>query len=210
MNLRSMIERAPKTVQSSIEYHSYDKGSNILYPDDENSHLYLLLKGKAEVYQYTTGGMFISLYRYLENSCFGEIELFCPNRLSFGISAIENCEVAVLTKENTLLWASCDRAFCEFLLESVASKIAESSDAYIRNSSMTIKERLLYCLYRHSQSGTIDTLSKEDVSSEICVPERSLNRTIAECKREGIIEYRDHRFYITDMQMFRKKVKDLI
>ena len=147
--------------------------------------------------------MFISLYRYSKNSCFGEIELFCPDRLSFGVAAVENCEVAVITKETALLWASSDKEFCSFLLESVSCKIAESSD------SMTPKERLLYCLYRHSQTGTLDTLSKEAAASEICAPERSLNRTIAECRKEGIIDYQKHRFYILDMEMLKKNIQSL-
>lgn len=209
MDLRRLIEKAPEAVRSAIKYHRYTKGSNIIYPHDKNLYLYLLLDGKAEVYQYTAGGMFISLYRYSKNSCFGEIELFCPDRLSFGVAAVENCEVAVLTKETVLLWASSDKEFCSFLLESVSCKIAESSDAYIRNSSMTLKERLLYCLYRHSQTGTLDTLSKEAVASEICASERSLNRTIAECRKEGIIDYQKHRFYILDMEMLKKNIQSL-
>ena len=103
MDLRRLIEKAPEAVRSAIKYHRYRKGSNIIYPHDKNLYLYLLLDGKAEVYQYTAGGMFISLYRYSKNSCFGEIELFCPDRLSFGVAAVENCEVAVLTKETALL-----------------------------------------------------------------------------------------------------------
>lgn len=108
-----------------------------------------------------------------------------------------------------LLWASSDKEFCSFLLESVSFKIAESSDAYIRNSFMTLKERLLSCLYRHSQTGSLDTLSKEAAASEICALERSLNRTIAECRKEGLIDYQKHRFYILDMEMLKKNIQAL-
>ncbi len=78
MDLSRLKEKSPEAVRSVIKYHRYRKGSNIIYPHDKNLYLYLLLDGKAEVYQYTAGGMFISLYNYSKNSCFGEIELFCP------------------------------------------------------------------------------------------------------------------------------------
>lgn len=209
MNLPHWIEKAPENVRSAIQYRHYPKGTHILYPDDENSHLFLLLDGLAEVYQYTPGGMFISLFRYGENSCFGEIELFCPSRMALGILAVKDCEIAMLTKELSLSWATQDKTFCAFLLEEMAFKIAENSDAYIRSSSLTLKERLLYCLYRHSQSGTLDMLTKDNAASEICAPTRSLNRAIAECQRAQLIHYDKHRFYILDMNALKKIVVDL-
>lgn len=209
MNLRRWIQKSPESVRLAVQYRQYPKGTHILYPGDENSHLFLLLDGLAEVYQYTPEGMFISLFRYGENSCFGEIELFCPSRMSLGIFALKDCEVALLTKELSLLWATKDKAFCAFLLEEMAFKIAENSDAYIRNSTMTLKERLLYCLYRHAQSGTLGALTKDNVASEICAPTRSLNRVIAECQRAQLINYDKHHFCILDMNAIKKIVADL-
>ena len=125
--------------------------------------------------------------------------MFCPNRTTLGITASEDCEIALLTKESVLLWASSDKDFCRFLLEQMSFKIAENSNAYIRSSSMTLKERILHCLYRHDQFGTLHTLNKEKLANEVCAPLRSLNRVIAECKEEKLVDYRKHQFYITDM-----------
>lgn len=102
MNLRNLIEKAPEDIQSNIHCHHYSKGSHILHPDEKNSYLYLLLNGEAEVYLYTLNGAFLSLYRHRENNCFGEIELFCPQRTTLGIIACTDCEAAILTKEATL------------------------------------------------------------------------------------------------------------
>ncbi|MDC7290596.1 Crp/Fnr family transcriptional regulator [Blautia schinkii] len=204
MDLRQLIQKAPDTVGSSIMNRRYPKGSHILYPEEKNTYLFLLLEGMAEVYEYTANGMFISLYRYHKNNCFGEIELFCSDRTTLGITACEDCEVAVIKKETVILWASSDRDFCQFLLEQMASKIADNSDAYIRSSSMTLRQRVLHCLYRHHESGTLNTLNKEKLANEVCAPLRSLNRVISQCKEEGLIDYHKHQFYITNIGMLEE------
>lgn len=209
MNLCKLIESAPDTIRSSISYQYFQKGSHIFYPEEKNVCLFFLLDGEAEVYQYTVNGMFILLHQYRRNSCFGEVELFCSNRTTLGIVACKDCKVATITKETVLNWATKDVNFCKFLLEQMAAKIAKNSDAYIQRSSMTLKERILYCLYRHFQFGTLSTLNKEKLSSEICTPIRSINRILVQCREEGLIDYQKHQFIILDIDAVRRSVDKL-
>ena len=70
MDVHELIKGAPKQVLPYLDIRTYPKGSGILRPDEQNSSLFLLLEGTAEVYIYTLNGMFISLYRYEKDGCF--------------------------------------------------------------------------------------------------------------------------------------------
>lgn len=116
MDVQEQINRAPKQVRPYLENRIYKKGSSILKPDEKNSSLYLLLDKIAEVYRYTSNGMFISLYRYGKNSCFGEVELYCESRTTLGVTAIETCRIANISGKGVETWIHEDKQFCEFLL----------------------------------------------------------------------------------------------
>ena len=100
------------------------------------------------------------------------------------------------------IWMREDHRFSEFLLRHMALKIAENSDHYIRSASMDLKSRVLHCLYRHKQLGSLSVLTKEQLMSEVCTPLRSLNRILAQCREEGLVKYETHRFYILDEERF--------
>lgn len=198
MNLSELIKKAPSKVVPYFHTKTYAKGSSILMPEEKNSSLYLLVEGSAEVYQYTLNGMFLSLYHYEADSCFGEVELYCEDRTTLGISALEDCKIVRISKRGVELWVHSDSQFCDFLLSQMARKIAENSDVYIRSLSMGLKERVLHCIYRHARMGNLSTLTKEQIVNEVCIPIRSLNRILAQCREEGLVIYEKHRFVIVD------------
>ena len=210
MDVKELINHAPKQVTPYFDIRIYPKGSSILVPAAKNSSLYLLLERTAEVYQYTLNGMFISLYRYGKNSCFGEVELYCENRTTLGVSAIDTCRIVKLSRKGVETWIREDNGFCEFLLRQMALKIAENSDAYIRSSSMELKDRVLYCLYRHDRMGTLSDLTKDRLMNEVCTPIRSLNRVLAQYREEGLVAYDKHRFRIVDEERFLDAADKLV
>ena len=53
MDVHELIKGAPKQVLPYLDIRTYPKGSGILRPDEQNSSLFLLLEGTAEVYIYT-------------------------------------------------------------------------------------------------------------------------------------------------------------
>jgi len=209
MNVHELINSAPKQIISYFDIRTYPKGSSILQPDEHNSSLFFLLEGTAEVFIYTLNGMFLSLYRYEKDGCFGEVELFCESRTTMGVSAVDNCKVVRISRRGVEAWIKVDHRFCGFLLRQMASKIAENSDNYIRSASMDLKSRVLYCLYRHKRSGTLDALTKEQLMNEVGTPIRSLNRILAQYREDGVVLYEKHRFHIMDKERFDAAMKNL-
>ena len=209
MNINDLILNAPEDVKTTFVSKTYPKGSHILLPEDTNTSLYLMIKGLAEVYQYAINGMLISIYEYRENSCFGEVELFCKARSAFGVLAVEECHVIKVKEDGVRRWLESDPQFCEFLLQQMAQKIGDNCDAYLRLSTLTLYERVLTCILHHERMGTLMKLTKEHLATEVCAPLRSVNRVLAKCKEEGLIDYKKHHFHVMDLKQLEDRVESL-
>lgn len=210
INLKELIDSAPPMVRSSFIYRKYKKGNSIMFPNNNNEYLYILIDGRADVYREDYSGALISIYDYSSYSLFGELELFNDKITTFGITAKTNCEVILVHKNSVYQWMKNDFNFTRYILEQLAQKLASSSYKALRLSLLSIKDRILYSIYIHNKICDLKDLTKEKLSQEVYAPMRSLNRSLKDCIEEGFVIYRDKRFYITDIDKLEEYSKVFI
>ena len=206
MNLKEIVNVAPKQIKEEYIYKKHKKGSLIIHPHVQNDYLYILTAGIAEVYRQTYDGKMLSLYIYEAYSCFGEIEIFNEKIKTLGVIAKQNCETIAIHKAMVYEWMKTDFQFNFYLMKQLASKLILSSDTAAQLSLLTAKDRLLLSIHNHYKIGDLDTLTKQMLSSEVCAPIRSLNRSIAQCINEGFIHYKNKKFSITSIEAIEKQL----
>ncbi|GED66919.1 copper transporter [Brevibacillus reuszeri] len=206
MNLNDIVNVAPKWIKKEFIYKRHKKGSLIIHPHEQNDYLYILTAGIAEVYRQTYDGAMLSLYIYEAYSCFGEIEIFNEKIKTLSVIAKQNCETIAIHKAMVYEWMKTDFQFNFYLMKQLASKLILSSDTAAQLSLLTAKDRLLLSIHNHYKIGDLDTLTKQMLSSEVCAPIRSLNRSIAQCINEGFINYQNKKFSITSIEAIEKQL----
>lgn len=210
MNLPHFINNAPVSVKNSFIYRRHRKGSSILYPGEENNYLYILIKGAANVVIQNISGVGLVLYTYNAYSCFGELELFNKNIKTFGVVSHTDCETIIIHKEQIFEWMKADFEFTKFLIEQLTEKLFKSSQKLTSISLLSVNDRLLYCIYTHFRLGDLATLTKQDVYSETFIPIRSINRSIAECKKENYFEFHMKQFHVLSAKKLDEYCSSLI
>ena len=80
----------------------YRKGKKIVRQGTHGTSAFLIKKGKVEVYREDAEGNKKILAQLKENDLFGEMALISAGERSASVIALEDCEVAVLTRENFL------------------------------------------------------------------------------------------------------------
>nr|WP_217592051.1 Crp/Fnr family transcriptional regulator [Cohnella sp. GbtcB17] len=196
MNLKELVEQAPEPIKRQFLHRKHRNGSLILHPNESNDYLHILTKGTAEVYSQSYSGAMLSLYINKAYSCFGEIEIFDESLKSFGVVAKQNCETIAVHKTSVYEWMKADFNFTFFLIKQLASKVTFSSETTSQLSLLKLKERILISIHNHYKIGDLHALTKQVLASEVCAPLRSLNRSLAECKTEGLIQYESKKFSI--------------
>ncbi|WP_028546906.1 Crp/Fnr family transcriptional regulator [Paenibacillus taiwanensis] len=200
MDFKAIVNDAPTFITKQFIYRKHKKGSLIIYPHEQNDYLYILTVGVAEVYRQSYEGTMLSLYIYDSYSCFGEIEIFNENMKTLSVIAKQNCETIAVHKTNVYEWMKMDFNFNLYIIKQLASKLILSSDTSAKLSLLTVKDRILLSIYNHYKIGELHNLTKQILSSEICAPIRSLNRSIAQCIDEGIIHYKNKKFSIHSIE----------
>jgi len=103
-----------------------------------------------------------------------------------------------------------DFNFNLYIMKQLASKLTSSSDTTAKLSLLTVKDRILLSIHNHYKIGDLDNLTKQILSSEVCAPIRSLNRSIAQCINEGLISYKNKKFAITSIEEIEKYLEIFI
>ena len=80
----------------------YRKGKKIVRQGTHGTSAFLIKKGKVEVYQEDAEGNKKVLAQLKENDLFGEMAMISTGERTASVIAIEDCEVAVLTREKFL------------------------------------------------------------------------------------------------------------
>ncbi|MFB4169072.1 Crp/Fnr family transcriptional regulator [Virgibacillus sp. JSM 102003] len=201
---------APEDIKKEFIYRKYQKGSFIIHPFEDNNYLYILVTGSAEVFRQSLNGSMVTLYRYHSYSSFGEVEIFNNDIKTLSVTAKTNCETIALHKTMVYKWMRQDFNFTTYLMEHLAAKLITSSDTVVKLSLLTVKDRILYSIHGHYKIGDLETLTKHALSSEVCVPIRSVNRSISQCINENYIDFKKKRFKVTSIEKLENHLEKII
>lgn len=181
----------PKDLRCS--HRTFGSGEYILNGLEENNSLYLLTEGSADVVFRYEDGEDIRVYRYTAPDFFGEIELLSDRRQPLPVIAAAECRVAVIPKQDALIWLRRDFEFAQYVMKRLCEKMYDNMYKRTELRFMTQRQRLLLSLMRHRSAGDLERLSKSELCAELGIPLRSLNRVIAQCADKVV--YKNKHFH---------------
>lgn len=210
MDLKKLVDTAPENIKKEFIFKKHKKGNLIIFPNEENNFLYILINGSAEVYWQSYAGAMISLYIFNSYSCFGELEIFNKEIKTLNVVAKTNCETIAIHKKYVYEWMQIDFDFTFYIVEQLAEKLIKSSNNAVKMSLLTVKNRILSSIYAHYKIGDLNNLTKQVLSSEVRAPIRSINRSIAQCINDGFINYKDKKFSVNSIDKLEKYLDNFI
>lgn len=194
----NLYDKIPDEIRQKIKRKRFNKGETIIFPERENKYVYFVIEGSAEACILGAKGTFSNVYMYTEGTFFGEVEQFYKGKRPVSVIALTECIVDVLYKDHFLGWLSNDFESTKILIREIAHKLIVASDTIEEISSLTIKERVLHRIFIHNKRGTLEKLTKNQLSKEVNAPIRSVNRIIEDCMKQGIISYEKKKFVVID------------
>lgn len=200
MELKQIITDTPISVRNQFKTKHYDKGDIIIFPNEPNSLLYILTNGMAEVYRQSAQGNMITLSLYEASSIFGEMELFNDRIKTATVVAKTKCTTIIVSKKILFQWMQIDPRLSLYVIEQLTEKLDASTASLVKLSLLNIKDRIVCSIYSHYKMGDLHQLTKPLLSSEVCAPIRSINRSLAMCIDEGLIAYDNKTFTLPDKE----------
>lgn len=204
-SILDIIENSPDEIKERFIIKKFKKGTKIVQQGSEAKHFHILLKGSNKIYRTSVLGT-----NYLQlvidpEEVYGEIELSNNKPSICTVEALSDCEILIVSRETYIKWLEKDFNFSMFIINKLSdklySKIEKSSiDVFYYLEYKFI--RLILKLYNKNKSYNI-CVSKELIAEELAASIRSINRVINKLKEKNILEYKDGKIIIIDLEKLK-------
>ena len=197
VDILELAQTAPPEIRQKFQQREYSEGDCIISPAAmPTCCLYIVLSGLLEVQKESGGGNAIVVNTFSAGDVFGEVEIFSPEYKPYAVRVKTACRILVLDKETVFQWMREVFDFDLFLCEMLTRRMYLTSDSMSRIALLSIRERVLGCLWSYYSRGQLSRLTKEELVSQVRAPLRSVNRVVRSCIQQGIIDYRKKCFVV--------------
>ena len=148
MNMH-LIDFMNEDIKKKLIKKTYKKKETILFAEQENEYVILMIDGIAEAFILNVKGNISTIHLYRSGSFFGEMEQFNDGKKPVEIVAFTDCNVYKLHRDDFLNWLRGDFEATKFLIREISSKLVLNAELIEELSSLSVKERLLRCISLH-------------------------------------------------------------
>ena len=196
--LEQFIAAAPQVVKQGFEMKTVLAGQPVLCQGDKGQWVYLLREGEAAGQLTSPDGELRSVFSFHAPAVLGEFELFSGEENYLSVTALTDCRLLRLPGSLFLEWLRRDFEFCCALIGQLIEKTTRNIVAENFLGRATVRQRLIRTVLRWQREEKLALLDKELLCAEVGAPLRSINRALAVCREEGLLEWRAGRIWIKD------------
>jgi len=185
-----------KSIYNNSTTIEYQTGDIVYYEQDEPQYLFLLLKGKVNVYKTNAKGKRLHIYTIEAVDFLGEVAVFYDIPYPITAECATKCEVLRIEYKKLDKNFCKDLFFCKELVNSLYKRIVALMQV-IDSSFLTTKERVAKFILDHTKD--FDGATYTDISTRLNMTPETLSRIINDFKRKNYIDINDqHHIEIID------------
>ena len=171
------------------EARSYQK-KDILYQEGENPFwLFYIEKGKIKVYKTSDDGRELIVGMYSPGEFVGYLDLFRNSAYTENAAALENAVVRLIPKTDFLHLVFSNRDVAARFIKMLAGHVIEREYQLLQVAYTSVRKRVADALLKlFDETGQPIRIFRGDLASIIGAAKETLIRTLAELKKEGLID----------------------
>lgn len=183
------IERLCRMRRYAPQEGICDRGS-------QSSEVFLLIRGRVRIVNYSLAGREITFDELGDGSCFGEIAALDGRPRSASVIALEDSLVGVLTRSVFLEVLARHPQVALRLMERLAQIVRDADDRIMDLSTVAAQNRIQAELLRQARVHSSDGLSARirpiplhaDIASRVSTTRETVARTMRELSRTGLVK----------------------
>lgn len=172
-----------------LDVYQFEANQQIFSALTEQTHLYFLVEGKAQISYYLANGKRSIIMMITPLSTIGDMELLGDDPVGMDVVTTEKSTVLGMTKTDALRYGYDDARFLRFLLCYMSDKL-RTSGVYQLTADLPLLNRVAnYVLSLPLVDNTIAVEEKVIIADLLGTTVRHLNRTIKALEDEGVIKW---------------------
>ena len=202
-----------KEVKTKMIVKKVKKNATILYEEDTNKYMYVILEGNTKVVKMTEDGKEIILAVHESGDSFGEISLIDGNTTTASVQATKDSIIAIMDKDNFYTLIYSQKKFLYNLLKKLCSLIREDVDTIellnFNNAYQRVKVLLMNLAQRYgeeTQKGiTLHIkLTHQDIANMTGLTRETVTRVIDKWQEKGDIFFLKNRSIVLNPKFFEE------
>ena len=165
----------------------------------EQTHLYFLVEGKAQVSYYLANGKQSIIMIITPFSVVGDMEFLDDEPVQLNVIATETSTFLGIRKSDALQYGYDDARFLRFIIQYMSQKLRVSGQYQLSYDVPLINRVAMYLLKQPIQGACITVEGKTLVADCLGTTIRHLNRVIKTLETGGIIEWQKHKVLVRNM-----------
>ena len=174
---------------------TFRKKQSIYEAGDSPVFVYFLIKGKVRSFLFYQDGRELSINIYVDNSFFGYEALLLNEKYSDNVTALEDCEVALVPKEKFFELLYDKPAIVRRFIQLLSGNIRDKEDQMLGFAYDTVRKRVANALVNVAEK-TINTpeedealirISRDDLAALAGTANETISRMLADFKDEKLI-----------------------
>ncbi|WP_028594283.1 Crp/Fnr family transcriptional regulator [Paenibacillus assamensis] len=210
----AMMKQCPYEILREWKLTQFKSGTILFSQGDIQDSFYILVEGVADISVIGENGKKYVQSTYHKGDMIGELEIV--DRLPFisNVEAVTDVVLMGLKREHFLNWLQLDRNFNEYFIRSILKLQYDILKKEGDNNLYTLHDRVCSYLLRclpHGQKraeGIVIQVDKQQLSHQFAVTTRSINRTLSELKKQGIIDLNKQEIIILDTTRLQVELEE--
>lgn len=200
-------------ISGKVVLKEFRKNEVILYEEDTNEYMYIILLGKVNVIQTTEDGKEIILATHQSGEFFGEMSLIDGRTSPATVLATEDSLVAIISKAEFHSLLTNYRKVLERMLQILCSRIRDSWSRIhllnFKNASQRIKMLLLTLSFDRGEKTpegiTLNIkLTHQNIADMVGLTRETVTRVLDKWRKEGAITILKKRFIHLNSNFLQK------
>ena len=184
---------------------SYPAGTILFAPDESYERLYILTKGRVDLFRINTGGKRLVTRQILSGSVFGLMGLLGQTVQGNFAETIENSEIYTITRQDVseLLRNRPDVALR--ILEIVGNRLRLLEERFLETAYSPGKVRLAHFLLSNSdQSEMLTNITHEEIGDNVGAARQTITEVLGIIRKEGLIRIKHRSIQILNRENLEK------
>ncbi|WP_028394035.1 Crp/Fnr family transcriptional regulator [Bacillus cihuensis] len=202
-----MLKQCPYEILRQMKVQEFERNRIIYRQGEIQNSFSILAEGLADIYVIGDNGKTYVQSTYSVGDMIGEIEIFNQTPFMSNVKSITDVSLITVKREHFLTWLQLDQNFNQQFIRKIVGAahriIKKDEDSKLYSLHHRVCKYLLQRLQPSSTDGVVIHIDKQQLSQQLAVTQRSINRILLDLKDKEIIEMKNSGMVIRNIANLR-------
>ena len=208
---KNIFKNMPESIIDRWEVKDYPAGEIICRQGEVSDYFYYVLNGYLSIYLMAENGSKYVQSIYKRGNYFGELEIFNQHPYVCTVESLSKSRIIRLRRKYFMQWLQEDQDYLLYLTQTLCDSFYKLSRKAGEDMLYSLRYRVCnYLAYKleatKKSTGQLELqIDKKQLSDQLAVTKRSINRVLKKLSEKGILEFSSQKIIIKDTEALNRE-----